>query len=69
MKSIVYNISLNLIAPNCNIVQVDGLTEGAACTTLYLQKSLSIMMLLLVMANSDQFVEWNSNECLYAFQR
>ena len=25
---------LNLIAPDCNIVQVDGITEGAACTTL-----------------------------------
>ena len=31
-----YNLTqtLNLIAPNCKIVTVDGLTEGAACTTL-----------------------------------
>ena len=31
-----YNLKylLNLITPNCNIVQVDGITEGAACTTL-----------------------------------
>ena len=57
---------LNLIAPNCNIVQVDGLTEGAACTTL-LAKEFINNNAPLVMANSDQFVEWNSNECLYAF--
>ena len=57
---------LNLIAPNCNIVQVDGLTEGAACTTL-LAKEFIDNDSPLVMANSDQFLEWNSNECLYAF--
>jgi HAD superfamily hydrolase (TIGR01509 family) len=57
---------LNLIAPNCNIVQVDGLTEGAACTTLLAKKFIDNDAPL-VMANSDQFVEWNSNECLYAF--
>jgi HAD superfamily hydrolase (TIGR01509 family) len=57
---------LNLIAPNCNIVQVDGVTEGAACTTL-LAKEFINNDAPLVMANSDQFVEWNSNECLYAF--
>jgi len=63
-----YNLNylLNLIAPNCNIVQVDGLTEGAACTTL-LAKEFIDNDYPLVMANSDQFVEWNSNECLYAF--
>jgi beta-phosphoglucomutase-like phosphatase (HAD superfamily)/dTDP-glucose pyrophosphorylase len=57
---------LNLIAPKCNIVQVDGITEGAACTTL-LAKEFINNDAPLVMANSDQFVEWNSNECLYAF--
>ena len=63
-----YNLKylLNLIAPGCKIVQVDGLTDGAACTTL-LAKELIDNDAPLVMANSDQFVEWNSNECLYAF--
>jgi beta-phosphoglucomutase-like phosphatase (HAD superfamily)/dTDP-glucose pyrophosphorylase len=63
-----YNLQylLNLIAPNCNIIQVNGLTEGAACTTL-LAKELINNDSPLVMANSDQFIEWNSNECLYAF--
>ena len=63
-----YNLQsvLNLIAPGCDIIQVDGLTEGAACTTL-LAKDLIISEEPLLMANSDQFIEWNSNECLYAF--
>ena len=63
-----YNLKqlLNLIAPDCDIIQVDGLTEGAACTTL-LAKELIDNDEALLMANSDQFVEWNSNECLYAF--
>ena len=57
---------LNIIAPGCKIVQVDGITEGAACTTL-LAKEFIDKDVPLVIANSDQFVEWNSNECLYAF--
>lgn len=57
---------LNLIAPNCEIVQVDGLTEGAACTTLLAQEFIDNNEPL-VIANSDQYVEWNSNECMYAF--
>jgi dTDP-glucose pyrophosphorylase len=63
-----YNLQsvLSLIAPGCDIVQVDGLTEGAACTTL-LAKDLIDSDEPLLMANSDQFVEWNSNEVLYAF--
>lgn len=63
-----YNLKylLNVIAPDCKIVQVDGMTEGAACTTL-LAKEYIDNDSPLVLANSDQFVEWNSNECLYAF--
>ncbi len=63
-----YNLDavLNLIAPNCNIVEVDGITEGAACTSL-LAKHLIDNQNPLMIANSDQFVEWNSNECMYSF--
>lgn len=63
-----YNLKylLNLIAPNCDIVQVNGITEGAACSTL-LAKEFINNNEPLVMANSDQFVEWNSNEVMYAF--
>lgn len=62
-----YNLQtlLNLIAPGCDIVQVDGLTEGAACTTL-LAKELINTDKPLVIANSDQFVEWNSSEFMYS---
>ena len=63
-----YNLEtvLNLIKPDCTIVQVDGITEGAACTTLLAKKFINTDAPL-VIANSDQFVEWNSNEVLYAF--
>ena len=63
-----YNLKylLNLITNhNCEIVQVDGLTEGAACTTL-LAKELIDNNEPLIMANSDQFLEWDSNEFMYS---
>jgi dTDP-glucose pyrophosphorylase len=63
-----YNLKylLNLIAPGCDIVQVNGITEGAACSTLLAKEYIDNDSPLL-MANSDQYVEWNSNECMYAF--
>ncbi len=61
-----YNLDtlLNLITPNCKIVEVDGITEGAACTAL-LAKEYIDNDKPLFFANSDQFVEWDSNEFLY----
>lgn len=61
-----YNLDsvLNIIAPNCKIVEVSGVTEGAACTTL-LAKDLINKEEPLVIANSDQFVEWNSLDFFY----
>jgi HAD superfamily hydrolase (TIGR01509 family) len=61
-----YNLDtlLNLITPNCKIVEVDGLTEGAACTTLLAKEFIDSDSPLL-MANSDQFLEWDSNEFMY----
>ncbi|AOV60328.1 nucleoside-diphosphate-sugar pyrophosphorylase [Synechococcus phage S-CAM9] len=63
-----YNLQylLNLLTPNCNIVQVDGLTEGAACTTL-LAKEFIDNDEPLILTNSDQLILWDSNETLYAF--
>lgn len=63
-----YNLKylLNLIAPECDIIQVDGITEGAACTTLLASNLINNDSPLLI-ANSDQYIEWNSNECMYAF--
>jgi len=62
-----YNLKhlLNLISPECKIVQVDGVTEGAACTTL-LAKEFIDNDEPLVICNSDQVFEWNSNEFMYS---
>jgi len=61
-----YNLDtlLNLITPNCKIVETEGITEGAACTAL-LAKEFIDNDAPLFFANSDQFVEWDSNEFLY----
>ena len=61
-----YNLDtmLNLITPGCKIVEVDNLTEGAACTAL-LAKDYINNNTPLFFANSDQFVEWDSNEFMY----
>lgn len=55
---------LPLIAPGCQIIQTDGLTEGAACTTLLAKEFIDNNDHLLI-ANSDQFVEWDSNDFMY----
>ena len=64
-----YNLDtlLNLITPNCKIIEVDGITEGAACTAL-LAKEYIDNDSPLFFANSDQYVEWNSNEFMYKMQ-
>jgi dTDP-glucose pyrophosphorylase len=61
-----YNLDtlLNLITPNCKIVETEGVTEGAACTAL-LAKEYIDNDNPLFFANSDQFVEWDSNEFMY----
>jgi len=48
---------LPLIAPGCEIIQVNGITEGAACTTLLAKKFINNDAPLLT-ANSDQFIEY-----------
>lgn len=64
-----YNLDtlLNLITPNCKIVEVDGITEGAACTALLAKEYINSDSPLFF-ANSDQFVEWNSNDFFYKMQ-
>jgi HAD superfamily hydrolase (TIGR01509 family) len=61
-----FNLStiLPLVAPGCKVIEVDGITEGAACTALLARDLIDSDSPLLV-ANSDQFVEWNSNEFMY----
>lgn len=64
-----YNLDtlLNLLTPGCKVVETDGLTEGAACTAL-LAKDYIDNDNPLFFANSDQFVEWDSNEFMYKMQ-
>ena len=61
-----YNLDtlLNLITPGCKIAETEGVTEGAACTAL-LAKEFINNNNPLFFANSDQFVEWDSNEFMY----
>jgi dTDP-glucose pyrophosphorylase len=49
---------LDEIAPGCSIVEVDGLTEGAASTSL-IAKDLINNDTPLVIANSDQIIKWD----------
>ena len=58
---------LNLLCPGCDIIQVDKVTEGAACTTLLAKEFIDNGNPLLI-ANSDQYVEWDSNEFMYSMQ-
>jgi len=64
-----YNLDalLNLLTPGCKIVESDGLTKGAACTAL-LAKDYIDNGNPLFFANSDQFIEWDSNEFMYKMQ-
>ena len=57
--------TLNLISPGCKIVQVDGVTEGAACTTLLAKEYINNDNPL-VLANSDQYVDWDSSQYMYS---
>ena len=61
-----YNIksTLKILQPNCEIIEIDGLTEGAACTTLLAKKYINNKNPL-VIANSDQYIKWNSSKSMY----
>ena len=63
-----YNIDkmLKLLKPDCEIVVLDGVTEGAASTTLMAKNYIDNESPLLI-ANSDQFIEWNPRESMYKF--
>ena len=64
-----YNLKsiLSLLAANCSVVEVDGITEGAACTTLLAEHLIDNEEPLLI-CNSDQYIKWNSNEFFYKVQ-
>lgn len=62
-----YNLEsmLKIIAPGCKIILSEGVTEGACCSTL-LAESLIDTEAPLLIANSDQFVEWESGAFFHA---
>lgn len=64
-----YNLRymLEIIVPDCKIIQVDHLTEGAACTTLLAKEYIDKDEQLLI-ANSDQWIDWDSSEFMYSVQ-
>jgi len=58
---------LELMTPGCDIITIDKLTEGATCTVL-LAKNIIDSNHSLLIANSDQYVEWNSSHFMYTAQ-
>ncbi len=63
-----YNIKsvLKILQPNCKIIELDHLTEGAACTTLLAKEFINNNDPLII-ANSDQYINWNSSKAFYDF--
>lgn len=63
-----YNLKslLSTLKPNCKIVELDDVTEGAACTTLLAKKYINNDKPLII-SNSDQYIEWDSNKTMYDF--
>ena len=57
---------LKILKPNCKVIELDEITEGAACTTLLAKKYINNNKPLII-ANSDQFIKWNSSKSLYNF--
>ena len=57
---------LNLIAPGCEIVQINELTEGAACTVLKARDLINNNEPLII-SNSAQWITWNSFETISSF--
>jgi dTDP-glucose pyrophosphorylase len=54
---------LENICPECEIIQVEKLTEGACCTTLLAKQFINNDQPLLIV-NSDQYIEWDSHKFL-----
>ncbi len=60
------NSVLKILKPNCKIIELDKMTEGAACTTLLAKKYIDNKNPLII-ANSDQYIKWNSVKSMYNF--
>ena len=64
-----YNLDLvlQLISPGCKIIPIEGVTEGAAITTLQAEEFINNNQHLLI-ANSDQLVEWSSSKFMSSME-
>jgi HAD superfamily hydrolase (TIGR01509 family) len=64
-----YNLDtvLPLITHSPKILEVNEITEGAACTTLIAESEINNDNPLII-ANSDQYVEWNTSKFMYKMQ-
>ena len=60
------NSVLKILKPNCKIIELDEITEGAACTTLLAKKFINNKNPLII-ANSDQYIIWDSVKSMYNF--
>lgn len=52
---------LSKMSPGCEIIAIDHITEGAACTVLLAEKFIDSDNALMI-ANSDQFIDTNIND-------
>ena len=61
-----YNMKsfLKAIRPNCEVIEISGVTEGAACTTLFAKEFINNDNPL-VIANSDKYIKWNASNTMY----
>ena len=59
---------LPLIAGNAELIEIEGTTEGAAVTALKAKELIDNSNPLLI-ANSDQVVDWDSSRVMYSFER
>lgn len=55
---------LKMMHPTCEVIEIDGLTDGAARTVLQAKEFINNDEELIV-ANSDQYIEWDSNDFIY----
>jgi dTDP-glucose pyrophosphorylase len=54
-------LALTKLVPGCKIIQVDGVTDGAARTALLAKKYIDNFKPLII-ANSDQLLDWDSSK-------
>lgn len=57
--------TLNLITPGCDIIPIDGLTDGAAITCITARHIIDNDKPLII-ANSDQIVDWDVKDFMYS---